>query len=187
MFPAATASHLRSMASKPPCISQSARPTFYLGTHLPHWLASSRFPLFISHKRLARYKHLLVAHCRYAPAAVQGDCLGPAQERQSGCCDLGAAAARGPAVPGVDRPATGASAPRAAMAPASLGSEASCLVPRGARRLYNRLNYLSWLLSCAPPLAWRCSPGRQEGQEMSTPDAGAERLSTEAAMARRPT
>jgi hypothetical protein len=41
-------------------------PTFYLGTHLPHWLASSRFPLFISHKRLARYKHLPVARCRWA-------------------------------------------------------------------------------------------------------------------------
>jgi hypothetical protein len=44
----------------------SAPPTFYLGTHLPHWLASSRFPLFVSHKRLARYKHLPVARCRWA-------------------------------------------------------------------------------------------------------------------------
>jgi hypothetical protein len=40
--------------------------TFYLGTHLPHWLASSRFPLFISHKRLVRSKRLPVARCRWA-------------------------------------------------------------------------------------------------------------------------
>lgn len=46
--------------------SPSARLTFYLGTHMPHWLTSSRFPLFVSHKRLARYKRLPVARCRWA-------------------------------------------------------------------------------------------------------------------------
>jgi hypothetical protein len=35
-----------------------------------------------------------------APAAVQGDRLGPAEERQGRCRDLGAAAARGPAARG---------------------------------------------------------------------------------------
>jgi hypothetical protein len=45
---------------------QRPAPTFYLGTHLPHWLASSQFPLFISHKRLCRYKRLPVARCRWA-------------------------------------------------------------------------------------------------------------------------
>lgn len=54
------------MARRPPDISQSAWPTFYLGTHMPHWLASSHFPLFSSHKRLARYRKLPVAHCRWA-------------------------------------------------------------------------------------------------------------------------
>jgi hypothetical protein len=44
------------MAAESPLASPSARPAFYLGTHLPDWLASSRIPLFVSHKRLARYK-----------------------------------------------------------------------------------------------------------------------------------
>jgi len=30
--------------------SQPVTPTFYLGTHLPHWLTRSKFPLFISHE-----------------------------------------------------------------------------------------------------------------------------------------
>lgn len=47
-------------------LRRSACPTFYLGTYLPHWLASSTFPLFVSHKRLARYKRLPVARYRWA-------------------------------------------------------------------------------------------------------------------------
>ena len=47
--------------------STQPAPTFYLGTHQPSWLTSSKFPLFISHKRLARYKRRLpVARCRWA-------------------------------------------------------------------------------------------------------------------------
>jgi hypothetical protein len=42
-----------------------------------------------------------------APAAVQGDCLGAAEERQDGCGDLGAAAARRSAAAAVDRPRQG--------------------------------------------------------------------------------
>ena len=56
-----------------------------------------------------------------APAAVQGDRLGQAEERQSGRRDLGAAAACGPAPGGVDRPRGGAAAPGAAAAPDQLG------------------------------------------------------------------
>lgn len=33
-------------------------PTFYLGTTMPAWLRTSQHPLFISHKRLTRYKTL---------------------------------------------------------------------------------------------------------------------------------
>jgi hypothetical protein len=33
---------------------------------MPDWLASSKFPLFISHKRLCRYEKLPVARCRCA-------------------------------------------------------------------------------------------------------------------------
>jgi transposase len=52
-----------------------------------------------------------------APAAVQGDRLSQAQERQGRRRDLGAVAARGPAARGVDRPGGGPPAPRAAAAP----------------------------------------------------------------------
>jgi hypothetical protein len=45
--------------SATPCI-------FYLGTHEPGWLARVRFPLFVSHRRLARYRRLPVARCRWA-------------------------------------------------------------------------------------------------------------------------
>jgi hypothetical protein len=40
---------------------------FYLGTHLPNWLAkASTPPLFISHRRLARYRRLPHARTRWA-------------------------------------------------------------------------------------------------------------------------
>jgi hypothetical protein len=35
--------------------------TFYLGTHQPHWVATAGVPLFVSHRRLMRYKALPVA------------------------------------------------------------------------------------------------------------------------------
>ena len=56
-----------------------------------------------------------------APAAVQGDRLGPAEERQGRRADPGTAAARGPAARGVDRPGGGAPASRAAAAPGKPG------------------------------------------------------------------
>ena len=39
---------------------------FYLGTHEPAWLGRVRVPLFVSHRRLARYRRLPVARCRWA-------------------------------------------------------------------------------------------------------------------------
>jgi hypothetical protein len=39
---------------------------FYLGTHEPAWLAHVRFPLFVSHRRLQRYRRLPVACCPWA-------------------------------------------------------------------------------------------------------------------------
>jgi hypothetical protein len=39
---------------------------FYLGTHLPSWLASLRVPLFVSHRRLARLRRLPVAATGWA-------------------------------------------------------------------------------------------------------------------------
>ncbi len=39
---------------------------FYLGTHEPAWLARSRVPLFVSHRRLSRYLRLPAARCRWA-------------------------------------------------------------------------------------------------------------------------
>lgn len=44
----------------------SGRCRFYLGTHNPTWLSRVSFPLFVSHRRLARYRQLPVAHCRWA-------------------------------------------------------------------------------------------------------------------------
>jgi len=41
--------------------------TFYLGTHQPHWLWTARFPLFVSHRQLARRRRpLRPAACRWA-------------------------------------------------------------------------------------------------------------------------
>jgi len=40
--------------------------TFYLGTHQPHWLWTARFPLFVSHRQLARRRSLRPATCRWA-------------------------------------------------------------------------------------------------------------------------
>ncbi|WP_229069004.1 hypothetical protein [Actinoplanes sp. DH11] len=55
--PAATA------AGAVPC----AEPTlFYLGTHQPHWLAALGVPLFVSDRRLRRYRRLPVAAAPWA-------------------------------------------------------------------------------------------------------------------------
>jgi hypothetical protein len=44
-----------------------ARPAFYLGTHQPHWLWRADFPLFVSHRQLARRpRNLRPASCRWA-------------------------------------------------------------------------------------------------------------------------
>lgn len=40
--------------------------TFYLGTHQPTWLGRVRFPLFVSHRRLTRYRTLPVARNHWA-------------------------------------------------------------------------------------------------------------------------
>ena len=41
--------------------------TFYLRTHQPHWLQLARFPLFVSHRQLARRRRpLRPAACRWA-------------------------------------------------------------------------------------------------------------------------
>src|SRR5437773_11414469 len=55
---------------------------------------------------------------------MQGDRLGPFEERQGRRGDLGAAAARGPAAGGVDRATGGAPAPGAAAAPGPAGPAA---------------------------------------------------------------
>ena len=39
---------------------------FYLGAHQPGWLWRARFPLFVSHRQLARYRTLRPASCRWA-------------------------------------------------------------------------------------------------------------------------
>lgn len=41
-------------------------PLFYLGAHQPHWLWNARFPLFVSHRQLARKVRLRPATCRWA-------------------------------------------------------------------------------------------------------------------------
>ena len=38
---------------------------FYLGTHQPHWLWRAGFPLFVSHRQLARRRSLRPALCRW--------------------------------------------------------------------------------------------------------------------------
>lgn len=40
--------------------------TFYLGTHLPNWVSYFPIPLFISRKRLEKYKTLPIAKTRFA-------------------------------------------------------------------------------------------------------------------------
>jgi hypothetical protein len=39
---------------------------FYLGTHMPHWLGDTTVPLFVSHRRLKRYKKLPTAAHNWA-------------------------------------------------------------------------------------------------------------------------
>jgi hypothetical protein len=39
---------------------------FYLGTHQPHWLWRTDFPLFVSHRQLTRRRQLRPASCRWA-------------------------------------------------------------------------------------------------------------------------
>ena len=97
-----------------------------------------------------------------APAAVQGDRLGAAEERQGRRRDPGPAAARGPAPGGVDRPAGGAAAPRAAAAPGRAGPAghpAAQPDPRGGRRF--RLRPVRQLpVRAGPRLAGRAGPAR---------------------------
>jgi hypothetical protein len=72
-----------------------------------------------------------------APVAVQGDRLGPVDQRQGRRAHPGPVAARGSAAGGVDRSAGGAPAPRAAAAPDSAGPAADAAAqpdPGGARR-----------------------------------------------------
>jgi hypothetical protein len=40
--------------------------TFYLGTHMPHWLATVDVPLFVSHNRLKGRRTLPIARSRWA-------------------------------------------------------------------------------------------------------------------------
>lgn len=40
--------------------------TFYLGSHQPHWLWRVDFPLFVSHRQLAKRRSLRPATCRWA-------------------------------------------------------------------------------------------------------------------------
>jgi hypothetical protein len=40
--------------------------SFYLGSHMPGWLTTAKVPLFISHKRLCRYKTLPKARTRWS-------------------------------------------------------------------------------------------------------------------------
>jgi hypothetical protein len=46
-------------------VTSKRRPTFYLGTHNPSWLARVRFPLCVSHRRLRRYRRLPTARCAW--------------------------------------------------------------------------------------------------------------------------
>jgi hypothetical protein len=39
---------------------------FYLGTHMPHWMRDTTVPLFVSHRRLKRYKKLPTAAHNWA-------------------------------------------------------------------------------------------------------------------------
>jgi hypothetical protein len=39
---------------------------FFLGAHQPHWLRLADFPLFVSHRRLAKYQRLPRAACDWA-------------------------------------------------------------------------------------------------------------------------
>ncbi|WP_433328203.1 DUF7221 family queuine tRNA-ribosyltransferase-like protein [Spirillospora sp. CA-294931] len=43
-----------------------SHPLFYLGAHQPHWLWTVEFPLFVSHRQLARKARLRLATCRKA-------------------------------------------------------------------------------------------------------------------------
>ena len=46
--------------------SPALGPVFYLGAHQPHWLWRVDWPLFVSHRQLARRKTLHPATCRWA-------------------------------------------------------------------------------------------------------------------------
>src|SRR5690348_8675608 len=97
-----------------------------------------------------------------APAAVQGHRLGAAEERQGRRRDPGAAAARGPAARGLDRPGRGPPAPRAAAAPRRAGPArypAAEPDPRGGGRF--RLRPVRQLpVRAGPGLAGRAGPAR---------------------------
>lgn len=59
----ATATSARAVAG---IIPASRRVVFYLGTHQPGWLARARVPLFVSDRRLRRYRRLPVAAATWA-------------------------------------------------------------------------------------------------------------------------
>ena len=65
MTPATSRSETTSTAES----SSVTAPTgtvFYLGAHQPHWLWRAGFPLFVSHRQLARRRSLRPAACRWA-------------------------------------------------------------------------------------------------------------------------
>lgn len=47
-------------------LTAEGAPLFYLGAHQPHWLWTARFPLFVSHRQIARKARLRPATCRLA-------------------------------------------------------------------------------------------------------------------------
>ena len=60
---------------------------FYMGAHQPHWLWRARFPLFVSHRQLARRRSLRPATCRWAldsggftELSLHGRWITPAQD-----------------------------------------------------------------------------------------------------------
>ncbi len=44
----------------------ASSPALYVGAHQPHWLWRAAFPLFVSHRQLARRRSLHPASCRWA-------------------------------------------------------------------------------------------------------------------------
>ena len=66
MASAAARSETTSSAKPSSATGPLSGPTFYLGAHQPHWLWLVGFPLFVSHRQLARRQSLHPAACRWA-------------------------------------------------------------------------------------------------------------------------